>query len=114
MSLPHNDNRMNYKIKYQKRFENITDVMKQDIETVIHKNVEWSKMSSFWKKYLKHPDAEALIKIDLEKNDNETYNGTIRLTIPWGPNLDYSRQEYKNIIDLVNNGFEKFTESLAA
>ena len=37
-------------------------------------------MSSFWKKHLKHPDAEALIKIDLEKNDNETYNGTIRLT----------------------------------
>ena len=80
--LPHNDNRMTYNIKYQKRFENITDVMKQDIETVIHKNVEGSKMSSFRKKHLKHPDAEALLKIDIEKNDNETYSGTIRLTVP--------------------------------
>ena len=55
---------MIYNIKYQKRFENFTEVMKQVAEDAIDYNIK-GKMTPFWEKYLDHPDAEALIKIDI-------------------------------------------------
>ena len=63
---------MDYNIKYQKNFSNITEVMKDEAERIIQKNVE-VKMKSFWKKYLQHPDAEALIKIDIESTKDGRY-----------------------------------------
>ena len=74
---------MTHNIKYQIRLVDFNNpVMEQEVHDTITKNVEGQKMSSFWKKHLTHPDAEALIKIDINKNTDNTYNGQIRLSIP--------------------------------
>ena len=63
---------MTHRIKYQKNYAHVSDVMKETIDEIITKKVEGRKMSSYRKKYLKHPDAEALVKIDIEKNQDDT------------------------------------------
>lgn len=104
---------MDYNIKYQTSFNSITDVMKTHAEEVIKKNVE-VKMKSFWKKYLQHPDAEALIKIDIESSKDWRYTWGININVPGWPHLPYAREHYNSIADLINNGFAKYKESLGS
>lgn len=109
---------MNYNIKYQTRFENFTDIMKQVAEKTIGYNVQ-GKMTPFWEKYLTHPDAEALVKVDItrdlgreEINDKtDQYHGVIEVIIPWGPLLRHERT-YRNVEDFINNSFKQFKEQL--
>ena len=72
---------MSYRIKYQKNYNHVSDIMKESIDQLITKKVEGLKMSSYRKKYLKHPDAEALIKIDIDKNQDDTFDGSINISI---------------------------------
>ncbi len=86
--------------------------MKESIDQLITKKVEGLKMSSYRKKYLKHPDAEALIKIDIDKNQDDTFDGSINISITWWPKQIYDRERYFNIRELIDNGFAKYSESL--
>lgn len=100
---------MDYNIKIQKHLVNITPVMENDIDKTLEHNLFNHKMTTLWKKYLKHPDAEAIVDVTIKKNSNNTYNWTIMITIPWGPTLRHSRPEYKNVLDFINNSFKQFT-----
>ena len=109
---------MIYNIKYQKRFENFTDVMKQVADETIDYNIK-GKMTPFWEKYLNHPDAEALIKVDIIRglgkqediDKTDEYHGTIEVVLPWAPLLRHERT-YRNVEDFINNSFKQFKEQL--
>ena len=107
---------MNYNIKYQKRFVNFTEVMKQEAENAITKNIE-GKMTGFREKYLQHPDAEALVKVDITRetkddDSNGEYNGIVEVILPGAPLLRHERV-YRNVEDFINNSFKQFKEQLS-
>lgn len=68
-------------------------------------------MTSYRKKHLSHPDAEALIKTDIKKNTNGMYDGKIEVSIP-GQRPLIHESSYHNVIDFINNSFKHFKEQL--
>lgn len=103
---------MTYNIKQQTRFVNFTDVMKAQAEQTIQYNID-GKMTAFWEKYLSHPDAEALVKVDITRHtDTNEYTGVIEVKIPGTPILRHERT-YHNVEDFINNSFKQFKEQLS-
>ncbi len=103
---------MTYNIKYQTRLVDLTEVMKDDVQKALEYNVQW-KMESYWKKHLSHPDAEALIITNIEKDSTGgTYTGKIEVAIPWQRPLIHE-SSYQNVVDFVNNSFKHFKEELS-
>lgn len=103
---------MDYNIKYQTRLTSITDIMEHDIQQALDYNVQWT-MTSYWKKYLTHPDSEALIKTDIQKDANGgKYTGKIQILIPGQEPLIHE-SSYFNVIDFINNSFKHFKEELS-
>lgn len=86
--------------------------MKEDVQKALDYNINW-KMESYRKKHLSHPDAEALVITNIEKDANGwTYTWKIEVIVPWQKTLIHE-SSYQNVVDFVNNSFKHFKEELS-
>jgi len=84
--------------------------IKEVLERLIEENLT-NKLGSYLKKFDK-VDAEGLIDVKVDKNKKDLFNGVIQATLDW-KSFRYSREDYKNLDDLVNHLFDHFKEELS-
>lgn len=84
---------------------------KEVTERLVKNNLE-VKLNSYLKKYSSKEDAEWLIEVKVEKNKKELFDWVLSISLDWD-SFRYSRVDYKNLDDLVNNLFEHFKEELS-
>lgn len=85
------------------------DAQKTVVERLVNENLE-KKLSTYLKQF-DGKDVEWLIDFDVKKN-NIWFNWKLKINIDWN-NFYYSREDYKNLDDLVNNLFDHFKEELS-
>lgn len=85
------------------------DAQKPAVERLVNENLE-KKLSTYLKQF-DGKDVEWLIDFDVKKN-NIWFNWKLKINIDWN-NFYYSREDYKNLDDLVNNLFDHFKEELS-
>lgn len=96
------------KIKY--KFEDVSEVLQEDIKQLVQDNINW-KMDNYFKKIYKKVDAVILIEITIEKNKKEKYEWNFKFHLD---NKDYNyTREYVSPIDLVNSAFDHVKEQLS-
>ena len=81
---------------------------------VIDRIVEWnisSKLHNYLEKFNK-PDAEGIIEVNIDKNKKNLFDGKIQSTLD-GKSFHFSREDYKNMDDLINHLFDHFKEALS-
>jgi len=73
------------------------------------------KLSAYLKKLYRHEDAVVRIKIVVDRNKREQYDGSFSLTSSWiEKQLRYDRSSFKSLRDLVNHAFDHFKVELSA
>lgn len=85
---------------------------KEVTERLVKQNVE-NKMDSYLKKFTSKEDAEWTIEVKVEKTKKDTFNGIIQANLD-GKSFRYSRDDYKNLDDLINHLFDHFKEELSS
>ncbi len=93
----------------------LTEVMTNELKDLVDKNLfkEDSKMSSSLKKiYKKGGDIEVVVKVIVKKVANG-YNGTFNFEFD-GKALEYKREWFEILSDLVNHAFDKFKQKILA
>lgn len=86
------------------------DAQKPVVERLVNENLE-RKLSTYLKQF-DGKDVEWLIDFDVEENKKWLFNATLQINID-GNSFRYSREDYKNLDDLVNNLFDHFKEELS-
>ena len=87
---------------------NITDVMKQEVEALVQKNIKEKMTSSFKKLQTKSTDVDVKIDIKINRNKQSRYEWTVLFSYD-GKVLTYkSDKSFKILSDLVNHSFDKF------
>ena len=84
----------------------LTEVMTEDLKTIVDKNLN-QKMSSTLKKiYAKWENIDVTFKISVSKVSN-WYDWDFKFEYD-GNSLDYSRKGFEILSDLVNHAFDNF------
>jgi len=87
------------------------DAQKTVVERLVWENLE-KKLSTYMRKFDRE-DVEWLFDFSVEENKKWLFNGTLQIKID-GQSFRYSREDYKNLDDLVNNLFDHFKEELSS
>ncbi len=89
-----------------------TEEAKEATERLVRENLE-NKLDNYLKKFDAKDDAEGTIEIKIEKNKKDRFDGILQATLD-GNSFRYSREDYKNLDDLVNHLFDHFKEELSS
>lgn len=85
---------------------------KEVAERLVKHNLE-NKLDNYLKKFTTKDDAEGTIEVKVEKNKKELFDWVVSATLD-GEKFRYSREDYKNLDDLINHLFDHFKEELSA
>ena len=85
--------------------------MEEELKTLVDKNME-VKMSSCLKKVLKSEDVDVSVKISVTKVA-DWYNWNFKFEYD-GELLEYSREWFEILSDLVNHAFDNFKQRILA
>ncbi len=88
------------------------DEAKNVVERLVSENLK-NKLDNYLKKFNSKEDAEGEIDVKIDKNKKELFDWVIQATLDW-KSYRYSREDYKNLDDLVNHLFDHFKEELSA
>ena len=94
------------------KLEWVTEVMETELKDLVKKNLEWKMESSLKKIYAKGDDVKAVVRISVTKV-SEGYNGSFRFEFDW-QSLDYDREWFEILSDLVNHAFDNFKQRILA
>ena len=83
---------------------------KEVVERIAHGNIS-TKLDNYLNKFDK-PDAQGKIELTVDKNKKWLFNGKIVSTLD-GKAFHFSREDYKNMDDLINHLFDHFKEALS-
>ena len=83
---------------------------KEVVMRLVESNVS-TKLDHYLKKFDK-PDAEGMIEVTADKNKKGLFDGKIQSTLD-GKSFRFSREDYKNLDDLINHLFDHFKEALS-
>lgn len=86
------------------------EASKEVIDRLVEQNVT-SKLDHYLNKF-KKADAEGTIELSVDKNKKWLFDGKIRATLD-GKWFDFSREDYKNMDDLINHLFDHFKQALS-
>ncbi len=89
-----------------------TEEAKEATARLVRENLE-NKLDNYLKKFDAKDDAEGTIEIKIEKNKKDRFDGILQATLD-GNSFRYSREDYKNLDDLVNHLFDHFKEELSS
>ena len=84
---------------------------KEVSERLVKSNLE-VKLNSYLKKYSDKEDAEWVIEVKIDKNKKDLFDWVLSVNLD-GDSFRYSREDYKNLDDLINNLFDHFKEELS-
>ncbi len=99
---------MELKVKIQVNAEET----KTATERIVKENLE-IKLASYLKKFEAKQDAEGTLEVKIEKNKKERFDWILHVNIDW-KTFRYSREDYKNLDDLLNHLFDHFKEELSS
>lgn len=85
---------------------------KEVTERLVKHNLE-NKLDNYLKKFECKEDAEGIIEVKVDKNKKDLFDGVVSANLDWKA-FRYSREDYKNLDDLVNHLFDHFKEELSA
>jgi hypothetical protein len=85
---------------------------KEVIDRLIKENLE-NKLDWYLKKFEAKEDAEWIIEAKVNKNTRDLFDWTLQINLDW-KSFRYSREDYKNLDDLINNLFTHFKEELSS
>lgn len=86
------------------------NAQKPVVERIVKENLD-KKLSTYLKQF-EWKDVEWIIDFDVEENKKWLFNWILQINIDWN-SYRYSREDYKNLDDLVNNLFDHFKEELS-
>ncbi len=86
------------------------NAQKPVVERIVKENLD-KKLSTYLKQF-EWKDVEWIIDFDVEENKKWLFNWVLQINIDWN-SYRYSREDYKNLDDLVNNLFDHFKEELS-
>jgi len=98
-------------IKLNYKFDNLQEPIKNKIFDDIQK---WftQKLDKYIVKYAK-ADIQSHLNFHISKNNKWLYDGNFNFTI-WTENIIYKRENFKNILDLINHFFDHAKEQLSS
>ncbi|HKL43971.1 MAG TPA: hypothetical protein VJ892_01690 [Candidatus Absconditabacterales bacterium] len=97
------------------KLDGVTDVMESELKSLVEKNLfgENCKMSSSLKKiYSKGGDVKVVVRVTVKKVA-DGYDGNFKFEYD-GKSLDYDRQSFEILADLVNHAFDNFKQRILA
>ena len=85
------------------------------VDRLVKENLK-NKLDWYLKKFEAKKDVEWTIELKVDKHSNEKKKGlfqwVLQINIDWN-SFRYSREDYKNLDDLINNLFTHFKEELS-
>ena len=87
------------------------DFSREVVERIVQENLN-SKVGSYLKQFDKKDDAEGILELKIDKNKKSLFDGVLQATLD-GKSFRYSREDYKNMDDLINHLFDHFKEGLS-
>lgn len=88
------------------------DEDKEVVERLVAENLK-NKLDNYLKKFDSKENAEWTLDLKVEKNKKDLFNAVIQANID-GESFRYSREDYKNLDDLINHLFDHFKEELSS
>ncbi len=85
---------------------------KEPTERLVKHNLE-NKLDNYLKKYSDKEDAEWVIEVKIEKNKKDMFDWVVSAKLDTD-SFRYSREDYKNLDDLINHLFDHFKEELSS
>ncbi len=85
---------------------------KEVVDRLIEENLT-NKLDGYLKKFEDKVDAEWTIELKADKNARDLFDWTLQINLDW-KSFRYSREDYKNLDDLINNLFTHFKEELSS
>lgn len=86
------------------------DESKEVVDRITWENLD-KKVWSYLNK-LDWEDVEWIVDLKIDKNKKWLFDWVLQINIDW-KSFRYSREDYKNLDDLVNHLFDHFKEELA-
>ncbi len=86
------------------------EVSKEVVERIVEENVG-TKLDHYLNKFKKE-DATGMIEVKVDKNKKGIFDGSIQANLD-GSKFHFSREDYKNMDDLINHLFDHFKEALS-
>ncbi len=84
---------------------------KEASERLVKENLE-VKLDSYLKRFDAKDNSEWLIEVKIDKNKKDRFDGILHVNLD-GKIFRYTREDYKNLDDLVNHLFDHFKEELS-
>lgn len=88
------------------------DEAKEVVERLVKENLE-NKLDNYLKKFDSKEDAEGTIELKVEKNKKDLFNATLQANLD-NESYRYSREDYKNLDDVINHLFDHLKEELSS
>ena len=86
------------------------EISKEVVERLVWENLR-TKLDNYLNKFDKE-DSEWIIELKADKNKKWLFDAVLQSTLDW-KSFRYSREDYKNLDDLVNHLFDHFKEELS-
>ena len=93
------------------KLDGLTQVMEEELKTLVDKNLE-VKMSSSLKKVVKSDDVDVAVYVTVTKV-SDGYDGNFKFKYNW-ETLEYTREWFEILSDLVNHAFDNFKQRILA
>lgn len=98
-------------IKLNFKFENISDALKDDIIKLIDKGFK-QKLDRYIKKKMDYQNPEWHLNFFIKRNNKGLYDGNFNFKLGKVVVI-YKRENFKNVIDLVNHFFDHVKEEFS-
>ncbi len=86
------------------------EVSKEVVERIVNENIN-TKLDHYLNKFQKD-DAKGMIEVKVDKNKKGMFDGNIGAKLD-GKSFHFSREDYKNMDDLINHLFDHFKEAMS-
>ena len=93
------------------KLDGLTQVMESELKELVAKNME-VKMSSSLKKVIKNDDVDIIVRVNVTKVPN-WYDWNFKFEYD-GEKLEYAREWFEILSDLVNHAFDNFKQRILA
>lgn len=93
------------------KLDGLTEIMENELKELVAKNIE-VKMSSSLKKVVKSDDVDVIIRVNVTKVP-DGYDWNFKFEYD-GEKLEYSREGFEILSDLVNHAFDNFKQRILA
>jgi len=98
-------------MKLQVKVNVNNDTSKEVVERLVNENLK-NKLDNYLKKF-EGQNKEWTIEMKIEKNKKDLFNAILNVNLD-GNTFRYSREDYKNLDDVINHLFDHLKEELSS